>query len=168
MPSAITIASSAMCDGMRPGSQVRTRFACGGRWIRTFGPSPGSESQSRHRIDLMGPSFAEPIIRIRLSLPASLRYPPTLCDAAWRITPADVGRSRSSSCSTGHRRDVDRGGGCAKLRLFIKDDSAQGGRASAEQLGFVPKLQHQSIQLPIIPLRPLRSHGGAGHHDRTA
>ena len=50
----------------------------------------------------------------------------TLCDAAWRITLADVGRSRSSSCSTGHRRNVDRGGGCAKLRLFIKDDSAQG------------------------------------------
>ena len=47
----------------------------------------------------MGPSFAGRIIRIRLSLPASLRYPPTLCDAAWRITPADVGRSRSSSCS---------------------------------------------------------------------
>jgi hypothetical protein len=44
----------------------------------------------------------------------------------WRITPADVGRSRSSSCSTGHRRDAERAGRCAKLRLFIKDDSAQG------------------------------------------
>ena len=34
-------------------------LSAGGRWIRTLGPSHGSESQSRHRIDLMGPSFAD-------------------------------------------------------------------------------------------------------------
>ena len=33
----LAINSPAMCDGMRPGSQVRTRLAGGGRWIRTSG-----------------------------------------------------------------------------------------------------------------------------------
>ena len=62
-----------------------------------------------------------PIIRIRFSLPASLWYPPTLCDAAWRITPADA----------------ERAGCCAKLRLFIKDDLAQGEGINGA-LGLVP------------------------------
>jgi Mrp family chromosome partitioning ATPase len=50
--------------------------------------------------------------------------------------------------------DAERAGCCTKLRLFIKDDSAQG-EGISRALGLVPKLQHQSIRLPIIPLRPL-------------
>src|ERR1700731_5089023 len=101
----------------------------------------------------MGPSFAGPIIRIRFSPPASLRYPPTLCDAAWRITPADVGRSRTSSCSTGHRRDVDRGGGWPKLRLLIKDDSAQG-EGISRAAGPCP--QAPASEYPDLPSDPSR------------
>jgi hypothetical protein len=41
VPSSITIASSAMCDGIRPESQVRSRLAAGERWIRTIGPPVG-------------------------------------------------------------------------------------------------------------------------------
>ena len=39
VPSSITIASSAMCDRMRPEGQVRSGLAAGGRWIRTIGPA---------------------------------------------------------------------------------------------------------------------------------
>jgi hypothetical protein len=81
------------------------------------------------RLPLLAIAHPPPFVGVfesGFSLPASLRHPPTLCDAAWRITPADVGRSRSSSCSTGHCRDAEPAGRCAKLRLFIKEDSARG------------------------------------------
>ena len=42
VPSSITIASSAMCDGIRSESQVRIRLAAGGNRIRTLGPPQGT------------------------------------------------------------------------------------------------------------------------------
>jgi hypothetical protein len=106
---------------VRVKSQVRTGLPAGGRWIRTLGPSHGSESQSRHRFDSMGPSFAGPIIRIRLSSAGEPSVPANLvrrglarvysaCSGAIADEPYprrfdDMGRVQKPEIS---RRNIDR------------------------------------------------------------